>query len=121
MMIVALSQLNSTVGDLAGNVALIKDVIQQTKDKADVLVFPEMALTGYPTKDLVFDSDFINSTYEALIDLSSNVFNIVVLVGFVRYENDKTYNSVAIIQSGKVLGFRDKTFPLISMIYTKFK
>ena len=50
-MIIALSQLNSTVGDLPGNAALIKDAINRTKDDADILVFPEMALTGYPTKD----------------------------------------------------------------------
>ncbi len=108
-MIVALSQLNSTVGDLAGNAALIKDAIRQAKNKADILVFPEMVLTGYPTKDLVLDSDFINSTHEILIEISKNIFDIIVLIGFVRRENNKIYNSAAIIQSGKIIGFRDKT------------
>ena len=94
-MIIALSQLNSTVGDLPGNAALIKDAINRAKDDADILVFPEMALTGYPTKDLVFDLDFLNAVNDILIEISKNVFDIIVLVGFVRYENDKIYNSVA--------------------------
>ena len=97
-MIVALSQLNSTVGDLAGNAALINNAIQRAKNDANILVFPEMVLTGYPTKDLIFDLYFIDSAYDALLDISKNVFDIVVLVGFVRRENDKIYNSVAIMQ-----------------------
>jgi len=108
-MIVALSQLNSTVGDLAGNAALIKDAIREARNRADILVFPEMVLTGYPTKDLVFDLDFINSTHDILMEISKSIFDIIVLIGFVRRENNKTYNSVAIIQSGKIIGFRDKT------------
>ena len=108
-MIIAISQLNSTVGDLAGNAALINNAIQRAKNDANILVFPEMVLTGYPTKDLIFDLDFIDSAYDTLLEISKNVFDIVVLVGFVRRENDKIYNSVAIIQSGKIIGFRDKT------------
>ena len=108
-MIVALSQLNSTVGDLNGNADSIKDIIRKNKDKADILVFPEMVLTGYPTKDLIFDSDFIEATHEALIEISKNIFDIVVLIGTIRQDNKKLYNSVAVIQSGKIIGFRDKT------------
>ena len=108
-MIIALSQLNSTVGDLSGNAALIKDAISKAKDKADVLVFPEMALTGYPPKDLIFDSNFINTVYDVLSEISKNIFDIIVLVGFIRCENGKMYNSVAIIESGNIIGFRDKT------------
>ena len=69
-MIIALSQLNSTVGDLNGNADLITDAIRKTKGKADIIVFPEMSLTGYPAKDLIFDSDFMKSTHEILVEIS---------------------------------------------------
>ncbi len=108
-MIIALSQLNSTVGDLDGNADLINDIIRRNRDKADVIVFPEMALTGYPVKDLVFDSDFIISTQNTLIEISKNIFNVTVLIGTIRLEHNKIYNTVAIIQSGRIIGFRDKT------------
>ena len=108
-MIIALSQLNSTVGDLNGNAELIKDAIRKSKDQADLLVFPEMSLIGYPPKDLVFDSDFIKNAHEVLVDKSKNIFDIVVLIGTVREEGNRLYNTVAVIQSGKIIGFRDKT------------
>ena len=108
-MIIALSQLNSTVGDLDGNADLIRNIIREAKNKADILVFPEMVLTGYPAKDLIFDSDFIKSAHETLLEISKSIFNIVVLLGTVRQEGNETYNTVAILQSGKILGFRDKT------------
>jgi len=108
-MIVALSQLNSTIGDLNGNADLISNVIRRVKNKADIVVFSEMVLTGYPPKDLMFDADFIHSTHETLIEISKKVFNVVALIGTIRLENKKLYNTVAIIQSGKIVGFRDKT------------
>ena len=108
-MIIALSQLNSTVGDLNGNADLITDAIRKTKGKADIIVFPEMSLTGYPAKDLIFDSDFMKSTHEILVEISKNIFDIIVLIGTIRKEYDKIYNTVAVIQSGKIIGFRDKT------------
>ena len=108
-MIVALSQLNSTVGDLNGNADLINDVIRKVKRKADILVFPEMSLIGYPAKDLLFDSDFIRAANDTLIEISKNIFDMVVIIGTIRIENDNLYNTAAIIQSGKIIGFRDKT------------
>ena len=108
-MIIALSQFNSTVGSLNSNADLIQNIIRKSRDQADILVFPEMALTGYPTKDLLFDVDFIQSANNALLEISKNVFGIVVLLGTVRVENNKLYNTVAVIQSGKIIGFRDKT------------
>ena len=68
-----------------------------------------MVLTGYPPKDLIYDLDFINSANDTLIEISKNIFNIVVLIGTIRKEHDNFYNTVAIIQSGKIIGFRDKT------------
>ena len=95
-MIIALSQLNSTVGDLNGNADLINNSIRAARGDADIIVFPEMVLTGYPPKDLLFDLNFIDSAYEMLLDISKNVFDIVALVGTVRRENNNFYNTVAI-------------------------
>ena len=107
-MIVALSQLNSTVGDLNGNANLINEAIQKVRNEADIIVFPEMVLTGYPPKDLLLDSSFINNAYNTLVEISKKIFGTVALVGTVRKVDDKLYNTVAIIQSGKIIGFRDK-------------
>ena len=68
-MIVALSQLNSTVGDLNGNANLINEAIQKVRNEADIIVFPEMVLTGYPPKDLLLDSSFINNAYNTLVEI----------------------------------------------------
>ena len=107
-MIVALSQLNSTVGNLDGNANLINDSVRKIKGEADIIVFPEMVLTGYPPKDLLLDSGFIDSAHNTLLDISKNIFDVIALIGTVRKVNNRLYNTVAIIQSGKIIGFRDK-------------
>ena len=107
-MIVALSQLNSTVGNLDGNANLINDSVRKIKGEADIIVFPEMVLTGYPPKDLLLDSGFIDSAHDTLLEISKNIFDVIALVGTVRKVNNRLYNTVAIIQSGKIIGFRDK-------------
>ncbi len=107
-MIIALSQLNSTVGDLRNNANLINKSIQHVRKDADIIVFPEMVLTGYPAKDLLLDLEFINDAQNVLIEISKKVFDVVALIGTVRKVNNKLYNTVAVIQSGKIIGFRDK-------------
>ena len=107
-MIVALSQLNSTVGDLNGNANLINDSIRGANGQADIIVFPEMVLTGYPPKDLLLDLKFIDSAHDTLLEISKNIFDVIALIGTVRRVNNSLYNTVAIIQSGKIIGFRDK-------------
>ncbi|KAA3645045.1 MAG: NAD+ synthase [Chloroflexi bacterium] len=68
---VALAQINTTVGDLAGNVELCLQAIQAAKEQnVDLVVLPEMAVTGYPPRDILFDSSFIEAVQAANADLA---------------------------------------------------
>ncbi|HPV82540.1 MAG TPA: nitrilase-related carbon-nitrogen hydrolase, partial [Nitrospira sp.] len=61
---VAMAQINPTVGDIVGNTALIKTWIKEARRaKADIVAFPELAITGYPPEDLLFKPRFIEDTH----------------------------------------------------------
>ena len=80
---VAGAQLNLTVGDLSGNVALITEAMAWAEGvEADVVVFPELAVTGYPPEDLVLRSGFVESNLAALGELASASGEAVTVVGF---------------------------------------
>lgn len=81
---IAMAQINPTVGDIAGNVRLIRSWIKEArKTKADVVAFPEMALTGYPPEDLLLKSRFIADNQQALAELARECVGIVAVVGYV--------------------------------------
>ena len=88
-MIVALSQLNSTVGDLNGNADLINEAIQKVRNEADIIVFPEMVLTGYPPKDLLLDSSFINNAYNINENLTLTKINLLPLTPHMKEKLSK--------------------------------
>ena len=99
---IALAQINVTVGDLEGNQAKIADFLAQSKRQgADVVVFPELALTGYPPEDLLFKPTFIEKTQAALKKLASHSNGVTAMIGFVdRDRQDHPYNAAAVV-SGK--------------------
>ena len=79
---IALCQTNLPVGDLAGNVARVRGQIRQAKDHgADVAVFPELSLTGYPPEDLLLKPSFVRDAGAAVRELAAEVTGIVALVG----------------------------------------
>ena len=81
---VAGAQINLRVGDLAGNEEKIAAAIERAKAaEADVLLVPELALTGYPPEDLVHRSDFVDANLEALARLSTETEGLTAVVGFV--------------------------------------
>jgi NAD+ synthase (glutamine-hydrolysing) len=81
---VALAQINPTVGDLAGNTRLIKSRIKQArKAGADLVAFPELAVTGYPPEDLLLKPRFITENRQALTELARECVDIVAVVGYV--------------------------------------
>jgi NAD+ synthase (glutamine-hydrolysing) len=81
---IAMAQINPTVGDIAGNVRLIKAWIKEAKKaKADVVAFPELAVTGYPPEDLLLNSRFVADNRRALEDLAKKCRGIVAFVGYV--------------------------------------
>ena len=103
---VALAQINPTVGDLAGNAALVaKYTSDAVKASADVVVFPEMVLTGYPVEDLAMRASFRSASKNALAQLVSALDPAIVsVVGYLdESPTGAPQNNVAIIHGAKVV------------------
>src|SRR5881227_1123558 len=101
---IALCQLNTTVGDLDGNVGRILDALDQAEAAgADLAAFPELAITGYPPEDLVLKPGFVNDNLEALEKLAARTGRCAAVVGFVDAGRD-LYNAAAVCASGTVQG-----------------
>ena len=102
---VALAQINPTVGDLEGNAALISEYTDQAKKAAaDVIVFPEMVLTGYPVEDLAMRASFRSASKKALTQLVTSLDpSIVSVVGYLdESTTGAPQNNVAIIYGSKI-------------------
>lgn len=108
---VALAQINSTVGDLAGNSKKISDYIKKAvRHEADIIAFPELALTGYPPEDLLLKPRFISDNMVELKKISSRTHGITVITGFVDADKDGLYNAAAVISEGKIIDVYHKIF-----------
>lgn len=100
---IALAQINSTVGDLKGNARKIVSFIGKAKkQKADVVAFPELAVTGYPPEDLLLKPRFIDDNIGALNKISAAASGIAAVVGFVDRAKGGLYNAAAIISEGRI-------------------
>ena len=98
----ALAQINPTVGDIAGNARLIADRTAQARDEgAALVVFPELALTGYPPEDLLLKTHFLDAAAAALGELAAATRGIVALVGYPERADD-VYNSAAVLADGEI-------------------
>ena len=98
----ALHQLNACVGDLAGNAAKIKDGLRAARDAgAQLCLFPELAITGYPPEDLLLKEHFLRDARRALDDVASEARDIVAVVGFPERADD-VYNAAAVLADGRV-------------------
>ncbi len=106
---VTLCQINPIVGALEENAQKIIDLIANHSDKSDLIVFPEMVLTGYPPEDLLFDNNFIKEVADQLNNIISIVKSTPVIVGTIRESNGKLYNSAIVIQNSSIIGVSDKT------------
>jgi len=100
----ALAQINPTVGDLAGNAALIKQSVDQAVGAgAHIVIFPEMVLTGYPVEDLALRPSFQVASKSALAALASELDrSIVSIIGYLDQVDGKPQNMVAVISGGEV-------------------
>ena len=100
----ALAQINPTVGDLAGNAALIIESVKAAKDGgAHIVVFPEMVLTGYPVEDLALRPSFQDGSKKALAELATQLDSeIVSIVGYLDQVDGKPQNMVAVISGGEI-------------------
>ena len=107
---VALAQVNPIVGDLKGNAELITDWIGKARDQgADIVCFPELALTGYPPEDLVLKPSFVRDNVKMLDTIVAATEGIAAVVGFVD-EDGEIYNAAAFIHDGQLKAVYHKVF-----------
>ena len=109
---VAIAQMNSHMGDVAGNEARLAEMIGRAREAgAALIVFPELALSGYPPEDLLLKTHFLEAVGEALERLAARTTGIAALVGFPEHADD-VYNAAAVLADGRVQAvYRKMTLP----------
>ena len=111
MIKIALAQINACVGDLEKNAHKIIANIRAAKDKGvDMVIFPELALVGYPPEDLLLKPYFIEENLRYLQLIKKECRGIIAFVGFVDKLKDKIYNSCAFIQNGQIRDIYHKIY-----------
>jgi NAD+ synthase (glutamine-hydrolysing) len=110
---IALAQLDATVGDLRNNGARILDFYRRgTAAGANLVMTPEMAITGYPPRDLLAKQRFVDDNLHVLEELTAHVGPTALLVGYVDFNTKRPgrdyWNAVALIQNGKIIARRQK-------------
>jgi NAD+ synthase (glutamine-hydrolysing) len=106
----ALSQINATVGDIAGNERAILAQLDAARDEgAQLVLFPELALTGYPPEDLLLKEHFLRDARTALDRIAAQTEGIVALVGFPE-RGDDVHNALAVLVDGEVRAIYRKVF-----------
>jgi NAD+ synthase (glutamine-hydrolysing) len=99
---IALCQMNATVGDIAGNEQTIRAHLAEARAQgAQLVLFPELALTGYPPEDLLLKEHFLRDTRAALERIAAETHDIVALVGFPE-RHDDVFNALAVLADGEV-------------------
>jgi len=106
----ALAQMNSTVGDLSGNTRRIIERIDEARAfGADLVAFPELAVTGYPPEDLLLKPSFLRENDERIREIVDATMGITAVVGFVDTRAD-IYNAAAIAHNGELAAVHHKVF-----------
>jgi NAD+ synthase (glutamine-hydrolysing) len=101
---IALAQLNFTVADIKTNTAKIIAAIAEAKQQqADVVVFPELSVTGYPPEDLLLRPDFIRQAQAAVDEIKLHTQGIVAVIGSPQQHGKRLYNSALALSSGQVM------------------
>ncbi|MGI9232040.1 MAG: NAD+ synthase [Woeseiaceae bacterium] len=115
---VALAQIDLAVGDVAGNTAKIIDYATRARDseRADLVVFPELSVCGYPPEDLLFHAGLRQGVEEAVAEIRDSVFGIATLIGFPEYDDGEIYNSCAVFSDGYAIShYRKHLLPNYSV------
>ncbi|MAG00909.1 MAG: NAD+ synthase [Acidiferrobacteraceae bacterium] len=102
---IAVAQLNFRVGKIGENLASIREASVQARDEwgCQLILFPELALCGYPPEDLLLREDFLDQTEEALSSLVKEVEGITVVVGHPSRSEGALFNSASVIREGRVI------------------
>src|ERR1043165_5083472 len=99
---IGLAQVDTTVGDIAGNVEIILGNIAAARARqCDIVAFPELAVTGYPPEDLVLRRAFCETSRAAIEQLLPASEGLFVVVGFVDWHNGDAYNAAAVLVDGR--------------------
>ncbi|MEX2194764.1 MAG: NAD+ synthase [Thermoleophilaceae bacterium] len=99
---VALAQMNAVVGDIEGNARRARELVERARaEGATMVVFPELAVTGYPPEDLLLKTHFLEAARAALDEIAAACEGIVALVGFPQLADD-VYNAAAVLAEGGV-------------------
>ncbi len=107
---IALAQINVTVGDIAGNAEKIINSINKAKSHhADIILFPELTLSAYPSLDLILEEEFINANQTKLLEITKHVQDIIAIIGVIYSHNGHRYNALAVIQNGQIIDYVLKT------------
>ena len=111
---VTIGQINTTNGDIDGNIAKIIDAIEKAKaEQSDLIVFPEVCTHGYTSQDWFQDGDIIESALEPLNRIIPSTKGITAVIGTIRPNTEKDgrrlFNCAAVVTDGKLAGFADKT------------
>ena len=105
MLKIALAQINLLVGGIAANQKKIIETAEQARDQlgADLIVFPELTVTGYPPEDLLLRPDFIKQANQSVLDIAQAVQGIDVVIGFPEQSEEGLYNTAAVLRDGEIL------------------
>lgn len=111
---IALAQINTTVGDFAGNTTRLREACERAAELgAELVLAPELAITGYPPRDLLLKSGFIEGNLAALADLAADIGDTALVVGHVGLNADQpgrpATNAVSLLHRGKVVATRSKS------------
>jgi NAD+ synthase (glutamine-hydrolysing) len=98
-----LAQINTTVGDFAGNIEKMKQMYARAKqEKVELLVFPELCVCGYPPEDLLLKKHFLAENKKAVEQLAKDCPDITIMAGFAEAADGVCFNSLAILAGGKI-------------------
>lgn len=108
---IALAQLNLLVGDIEGNAGRIIKAAERarTEQEANLIVFPELTLTGYPPEDLLLRHELITRVESAVDSICRSVTGITAVIGYPKLREDGLYNTAGVIRDGQVVAEYDKT------------
>ncbi|MDH4239588.1 MAG: NAD+ synthase [Phycisphaerae bacterium] len=100
---VALGQFNACVGDITGNVAKMRDFYAKgIETGADLVIFPEMAICGYPPEDLLLKTHFFEDNMQAVEQMAKDCSEKTLIVGFAEATENRHFNSLAVLDKGTI-------------------
>jgi len=113
---IALAQINTTVGDITGNTKKIGAHLERAREVgADLVAFPELAITGYPPEDLLLKPSFVAANRAAVEEIAAATHGLTAVVGFADVDAD-VYNAAAVLHDGALAGvYRKHYLPTYSV------